>query len=795
MKCFSPLPFRCRYPGAGILFSFVAMCFLHACNTSSSKHNSPVKRPIEVWAQRSVLNLKPRMFSLALDPECYVAYDLEHCALYKVWKGGISWEGTVYNETKVAQPTSWGKDYLLNDSTAGRWAITKNGTATTATVRFLGYRFQNNQVYLKYRLATPADTVEVEERPEFTRDESGNPGLERMFETFKVGPKVTVLLKTPSGPLHLKSNAPTVSQTFYPKIPPQSPPVADPGKAGDLGKYWIERSDCFTCHKWDEKTVGPGFTEIAEKYAQNTDAASYLANKIKTGGSGVWGESAMNPHPNLGEENLRAMVKYILSLSDKKPTALASKSIEKPKKIIAAVPQKSKKPGFGAPLAGLHPSYDVQALHLPGTEYKVGGLAFMPDGRLIVATWTPEGSVYILDGVETGDSSKIRAKKIAWGLYEPLGVAVVNSDIFVLQKHELTQLVDHDGDGITDEYKAICNGFGVSADFHEFAFGLVYKDEHFYANLSLPMRLLDNERPHPDRGRTVKIAMDGSFEWINSGLRQPNGIGLGIDDEIFTTDNQGQWLPANKFIHVRRGDFLGMRWGLPDSLSHLKMVPPAVWLPEDEIANSPSEPALMRDGPYDGQMIFGDVSHGGIKRVFLEKVNGVYQGVVFRFTQGLEVGINRIRRGPDGAWYAGGTGMGGGWSWKGTNHGLQRMKYNGKPTFEMLAIRSTPNGFEIEFTESLAEGQGNSPADYAIQQWWYLPTEAYGGPKMDLQSLKVRQVQVSPDRKKVMLIIPGLKKEHVVKFDLNENLRSTNGQELWSSEAWYTLNHIPLLTH
>ncbi|HEX5023928.1 MAG TPA: c-type cytochrome [Agriterribacter sp.] len=750
---------------------------------------------MEVWAQRSVLDLKPRMFSLALDPECYVAYDLEHGALYKAWKGGISWEGTVYNETKVAQPTSWGKDYVRNDSTAGMWMIEKNGKPTTVAVRFLGYRFQNNQVYLKYRLTTPTDTVEVEERPEFIRDDNGNPGLERMFNTSGVGPQTTVLLKTQSGQLPLKSNSTTISKTFYAKLPPQSPPVIDPREAGNLGKYWIERSDCFTCHRWDEKNIGPAFKQIAEKYAQHADAANYLVNKIKAGGSGVWGESAMNSHPNLGEDNLRAMVKYILSLSDNKSRALASKSIEKPKKIIAAVQPRPRKPGFGAPLAGLHPSYDVQTLHLPGTEYKVGGLAFMPDGRLIVTTWTPEGSVYMLEGVETGDSSKIKAKKIAWGLYEPLGVAVVNSDIFVLQKHELTQLIDRDGDGITDEYKAICNGFGVSADFHEFAFGLVYKDDHFYANLSLPMRLMDNEKPHPDRGRTVKIAMDGSFEWVNSGLRQPNGIGLGIDDEIFTTDNQGQWLPANKFIHVRQGDFLGMRWGLPDSLSHLKMVPPAVWLPEDEIANSPSEPALMRDGPYNGQMIFGDVSHGGIKRVFLEKVNGLYQGAVFRFTQGLEVGINRIRRGPDGAWYVGGTGMGGGWSWKGTNHGLQRMKYNGKSTFEMLAIRSTPNGFEIEFTEPLAGGQGNSPADYAIQQWWYLPTETYGGPKMDVQSLKVRQVQVLPDRKKVILVIPGLKKEHIVKFDLNENLRSANGQELWSSEAWYTLNHIPQSTH
>jgi cytochrome c len=81
-----------------------------------------------------------------------------------------------------------------------------------------------------------------------------------------------------------------------------------------------------------------------------------------------------------------------------------------------------------------------------------------------------------------------------------------------------------------------------------------------------------------------------------------------------------------------------MPWGiLPDSVA----APPsiahaAIYLPEDEIANSPSQPILMQDGPYKGQMLHGDVTHGGIKRDFLEKINGEYQGAVFRFTQGLE---------------------------------------------------------------------------------------------------------------------------------------------------------------
>ncbi len=199
----------------------------------------------------------------------------------------------------------------------------------------------------------------------------------------------------------------------------------------------------------------------------------------------------------------------------------------------------------------------------------------------------------------------------------------------------------------------------------------------------------------------------------------------------------------------------------------------------------------MQDGPYAGQMIYGDVSHGGIKRVFLEKVNGSYQGAVFRFTQGLEAGVNRIRWGPDGALYIGGIGMIGGWSWKEKRHGLQRMKYNGNTTFEMLQVQAKPNGFEIQFTESLDSNSGNSPEAYNLQQWWYQPTKDYGGPKMDLETLKVKSIEISQDRTKIYLELPGLKNKHVVYLRLSDQLKSSTGQSLWSSETWYTLNNIP----
>ena len=326
---------------------------------------------------------------------------------------------------------------------------------------------------------------------------------------------------------------------------------------------------------------------------------------------------------------------------------------------------------------------------------------------------------------------------------EPLGIEVVDGEIYVLQKHELTHLKDLDGDEIIDAYEAVCNSWGVTSDFHEFAFGLVYKDGFFYASLSMAMRLMTNERQHPDRGRTIRISKDGTYKTLNYGLRTPNGIGLGVDGELFVTDNQGEWTPANKLIHVKEGEFLGMHWGLPEGMSETPPIaPPAIWLPQDEIGNSPTEPVLIHNGPYKGQMLHGDVTNGGIKRDFLEKIKGQYQGAVFRFTQGLEAGVNRICWGPDSALYVGGVGMVGGWSWKEKQYGLQKLTYNGRPTFEMLAVRAKPHGFEIEFTKPLNSDADISPTDLIVQQWRYQGTSGYGGKKLDLEQLSVRNLSI-----------------------------------------------------
>ena len=763
-------------------FAGMTICFLLLIGCQNQPSDQVFQRDRDPWVMRSVLDQQIRMVILALHKEAYAAYNTENCALYKVWRGGVHWDGAPFNNIKTIQPISWGEAYWEKPTDDKPWKIELHGKVESLTPRFKGYRLKDNQITFQYEL-TLLDglVVTIFEQPEFISGDGGKVGFRRTFRTDNMQDGLIVS----NGDFQLPINGKESFTEYFDALPDIT--IRPRHVSGSWTQNWLDRSGCNTCHKIDERTIGPSYREIAGRYDRSKENVALLVKKVKNGGSGVWGEIPMQAHPDLPENAIQGMVRFILSLEPEKKVAKAELEI----KVEEEKVKYPKKPGFGANLEGLHPSLRLQTIHPYDFKPRVGGMDFLPDGKLVISTWDSLGAVYTLEGVQTGDTSQITVKRIAAGLAEPLGLKVVDGDIYVLQKQELTRLVDHDEDGITDEYHSICNSWGATTDFHEFSYGLEYKDGYFYAGLGLAMRLMSHELQLPDRGTIIKIAEDGSFEKIMTGLRQTNGIGFGPDGELFVTENQGQWVPACKVIHVQEGQFHGCQFGTGDLYSGLEITPPAVWLPQDEIGNSPGQPVLVRKGLYKGQLLHGEITHGGLKRVFLEKVNGSYQGAAFRFTQGLEAGIIRSVWGPDDALYIGGVGMNGNWGWKGKQYGLQRLEFTDRITFEILEIQATPDGFDLTFTAPLAEGLGEKTEDYTVQQWWYKTTPRYGGDKMDLEILAIKKIRLSADRTQVHLEIQGRKENHVIYFRLDEHLESISGQSLWSGEAWYTLNEIP----
>ncbi|MEP7277993.1 MAG: c-type cytochrome [Bacteroidota bacterium] len=87
--------------------------------------------------------------------------------------------------------------------------------------------------------------------------------------------------------------------------------------AGDdfkIGMILIGKSDCGTCHKPEEKAIGPSYYDISDKYPNNAATVNMLASKIQKGGKGVWGPVPMVPHLTITVSDARKMAKYILML-------------------------------------------------------------------------------------------------------------------------------------------------------------------------------------------------------------------------------------------------------------------------------------------------------------------------------------------------------------------------------------------------------------------------------------------------------------------------------------------------
>ncbi len=453
----------------------------------------------------------------------------------------------------------------------------------------------------------------------------------------------------------------------------------------------------------------------------------------------------------------------------------------------------TRRPGDGRPLVGVHPSFELETFRPPTFTPAVGGMTFLKDGRLAVCTWDQVGAVYILGNLGKGVED-VTVQQFATGLGEPLGILEYAGAIYVTQKQEVTKLVDVDGDGRADRYEALASGWPASHDYHEFSFNLVQKDGFFYVATSVPLRggwtyyNPGSSAAYPVggvQGTVLRIdAKTGKWSVFARGLRTPNGMGLGPKGELYICDNQGSWLPSSRLNLVREGGFYGHQ---ETPSGRVATDPPVVWFPQGEIGNSPSEPVTVPTGLYKDQLFIGDVTYGGIQRVFVEQVGGVYQGAVFKMTQGVEAGVNRLAWGPDGSLYVGGIGSNGNWNHQNHRYGLQRLKPSGVVAFEMLRVEARVGGFLVTFTAPVDPA---TVSNWEVMQYRYELSEFYGGPKLDQQRLAVGAVRASADGRSVFVPLAGLKEGHVV-YLRALGLKSAVGDEMWSTESWYTLNKIP----
>ncbi|RFC43108.1 MAG: hypothetical protein DVB23_002785 [Verrucomicrobia bacterium] len=449
-----------------------------------------------------------------------------------------------------------------------------------------------------------------------------------------------------------------------------------------------------------------------------------------------------------------------------------------------------------------------------GLVLEVSGLCWIGPDRIGVAI--RKGEIWFIDGVLGDDPALIKYTLFASGLQEPLGLLPDGDGYLVAQRTELTKLRDTNGDGVADEYRTAARGWGVSGAYHGYAYG---PERDGAGNLWVTLNLDMGERSENDigwRGWALITTPSGQLLPQAAGLRSPCGMGANREGDLFVTDQQGTWVPATPIHHLRKDVFYTNPEGIPSQDlpgSPLKlsaavpknvpypeavralpeMAPAAVWLPYNKMGRSATDLQLIdtggKFGPFEGQMLVGEFTNSALHRVFLEKVDGAYQGACFSFLDGFPSAVLRLTFAPDGSLFVGMTNRG--WSSLGSRaYGLQRVRWTGQNVFAIREMRAKPDGFELTFTEPVDPLSASHPDSWTMESFTYLHSSAYGSDEIDTRPVTIQSAEVAPDKLSVSLRCSGLRELYVHELHA-PGLRSADGQPLPDPRAFYTLNRIP----
>ncbi len=475
--------------------------------------------------------------------------------------------------------------------------------------------------------------------------------------------------------------------------------------------------------------------------------------------------------------------------------------------------------------AASKPAYEIEDIKLPkGVDPQIGALTFMPDGRLLVGfnygkvfTYTPETKEW---------------KLFAEGLHLPLGAVALNDrEVLIMQRPELTKLIDRDGDGDADTYEKAYDSFGLSGNYHEFAFGptrdaqgnlfiglnvasnnggILSEVRGEFKSFDITQKKLSGEFDKekisrmyscvPYRGWIIKILPDGTAIPFASGVRSPNGLGFDHKGRLLVSDNQGDWLGTSKLHHVEKGDFLGhpasLVWkkgvdknpmSIPVEELNKMRKKAAGLFPQGIIANSPTQPLLDstngKFGPFANQMFIGEMNLAHLVRFIPDEVQGTLQGTMVPFMNDtpLRNGNNRLAFGKEGSLWVGKMHL----SWPG-DEGLKRIKWTGKNPFDVQSVKLTPKGFELNLTQALNKTQMKTFPKCKVKSYFYSYHKDYGSKRMEEKEVSITSANVDSDGKKILLEIDKIEEGRVYQFELNE-LENEDNQKLSSTLLCYNL--------
>ncbi len=434
---------------------------------------------------------------------------------------------------------------------------------------------------------------------------------------------------------------------------------------------------------------------------------------------------------------------------------------------------------------------------------RLGGFDFFKNpSRAAICTW--QGDVWLVEGLgkslDATDKATLKWRRIAAGLFQPLGLKIVNEQIFVLGRDQITRLVDRNGDGETDFYENFNNDAQVTEHFHEFAMDL-QADRHgnFYYAKGARHAL---SAIVPQHGSIIKVSADGSSsEILANGFRAPNGLALNPDGSFLSSDQEGHWTPMNRINWIRKGGFYGNMMSYVPDRKDTSYEPPLCWI-HKQTDRSPSSQVWVNSDNWAlprGSLLSLSYGTGRIWRVIYEHVGTVPQGGIIRLPiPELPTGIHRGRFHPaDGQLYICGLF---GWSSNKTRPGgLFRIRATGQPANLPENLSAVPQGIVLRFPRALEKKTALEAGRYNIERWNYRRAASYGSRdyrvsdgKEGRDRVEVTGVQLSKDGRSVLLAFADMRP--CMQMRVRYNLATAKGQSL-AGQVEHTINVVNGPTH
>ena len=394
---------------------------------------------------------------------------------------------------------------------------------------------------------------------------------------------------------------------------------------------------------------------------------------------------------------------------------------------------------------------------------RLTGFDFFDDAdRMAVCAW--DGDVWLVSGLskidsETDEPVQLTWQRIASGLFQPLGLRIVDGQIYVSCRDQICILHDLNGDRETDFYECFNRDHQVTDHFHEFAMGLQTDDEGNFYYAKSARHALKALVPH--HGTLLRVSKDGSkTDILANGFRAANGVCLNPDGSFIVTDQEGHWNPKNRINWVEPGGFYGNMFGYHDvsDSSDSAMSQPLCWI-TNSFDRSPAELLWVDSdawGPLNKQLLNLSYGYGKVYVVPHEDIGGQKQGGMCAFPiPQFPTGTMRGRfRRADGQLYV--CGM---FAWAGSQKqdgGLYRLRYTGKPAHLPVGLSAKESGMQIEFSDELNRASAEDPENYSVKVWSLKRTANYGSKHYDERFLTVASAKLAADGKTVRLVLPEI---------------------------------------